>query len=322
MNQEKFEIDALLEKVANGQANDEEKEIVRRWLYSLDMPDNSASAEELSQAKQLMLEGILGKPEAIVPIRSKFRRIWRITAVAAAVFTAFVLGRVWLYPSLKEVNSAQAYTITFIQSDSSVKYIHLPDGSGVWMNAHSKLSYDPVTFADKERRINLQGEAYFEVAKNPAKPFIVVSGTIATRVLGTGFNVQTYQQDELIKITLVHGSIAVDDSSAGKSTLLKPQQQLQYHTKSKQWSVMAFNHNPAKNWMNGILSFQDATLSEVLDDLAHHYNVMIEYDHRIAISKRVTIDIRTHNNLETVLNSILFVHHLHYTYKDGRVSIY
>jgi len=323
MNQN-FKIEELLAKVANGQANESEKEIVRRWLYSLDIPDNSVSAEELSQAKQLMLEGILSKPEeTTVPVISKSRRIWRMPAVAAAVFTALILGRVWLYPYLKETNSPQVYASnTFIQSDSTVIYIRLPDSSGVWMNAHSTLSYDPVKFADKERRVSLQGEAYFEVAKNPARPFVVVSGTIATRVLGTGFNVQTYQQDELIRITLVHGSIAVDDSSAGKSTLLRPHQQLQYHKESRKWNVMAFNHNPAQNWMNGILSFHDATLAEVLDDLAHHYNVTIGYDHRIAANKRVTIDIKTHNNIETVLNSILFVHRLHYTYKDGKVFIY
>lgn len=327
MDQEKLQINTLLVKVANGQADESEKEIVRRWLYSLDMPDNSVSPEELSQAKKLMLEDILSThTSAIVPMRSthsKFRRMWKIVAVAAAVFTALILGRVWFYPYLKHTGPSQAYTsIVSIQSDSTILYVRLPDGSGVWVNAHSRLSYDSAKFAARERRVSLQGEAYFEVAKDPANPFVVVSGTIATRVLGTGFNVQTYQQDELIKITLVHGSIAVDDASAGKSTLLKPHQQLQYHRKNKSWNVMAFNHNPAQNWMNGFLSFQDAPLSEVLDDLAHHYNVTIDYDHRIAVNKRVTIDIKTHNNIETVLRSILFVHRLHYTYKDGQVSIY
>lgn len=327
MDQEKVQLEALLAKVANGQADESEKETIRRWLHSLDVPDNSVSSEELSQAKKLMLEGILGKPaKAIVPMiatHSKFRRIWRIMAISAAVFTALLIGRVWLYPYLKEENSPVAHTNTaIVLSDSTVKYIRLPDGSGVWMNAHSRLSYDSVHFAAKERKVSLQGEAYFEVTKNPAKPFVVASGTIATRVLGTGFNVQTYQQDELIKITLVHGSIAVHDSSAGKSTLLQPHQQLQYDRKSKKWSVTAFNHNPAQNWMNGILSFRDATLAEVLDDLAHHYNLRIGYDHQMAVNKKVTIDIKGHNNIKAVLSSLLFVHHLHYTYKDGQVLIY
>jgi ferric-dicitrate binding protein FerR (iron transport regulator) len=291
------------------------------------MPDNSISPEELLKSKELMLEGILGKPvEAVVPMISshnKLRRIWRLAAVSAAVFTALLIGRIWLYPYLWEVDSPVAQTNTaIVRSDSTVKYIRLPDGTGVWMNAHSILSYDAAHFAAKERRVSLQGEAYFEVTKDPARPFIVASGTIATRVLGTGFNVQTYQQDELIKITLVHGSITIDDSSVGKSTLLQPHQQLQYHRKSKKWNVTAFNHNPAQNWMNGILSFRDATLADVLDDLGHHYNVTIRYDRQTAINKIVTIDIKRHNNIETVLNSILFVHRLHYMYKDGQVVIY
>ncbi|WP_436488787.1 FecR family protein [Chitinophaga sp. ARDCPP14] len=291
------------------------------------MPDNSVSPEDLSQAKKLMLEGILGKPtEGTLPGKStygKSRPVWRMAAVAAAVFTALLLGRVWLYPYRGGINSSQAYASNvLIQSDSTVIYVRLPDSSGVWVNAHSRLSYDAVSFAAKERRVSLQGEAYFEVTKDPTRPFVVISGAIATRVLGTGFNVQTYQQDELIKITLIHGSISVNDSSAGKSTLLQPHQQLQYHRKSKTWNVMAFNHNPAQNWMNGGLSFRDATLSEVLDDVAHQYNVTIGYDHQTVVNKRVTIDIKTHNNIDTVLKSILFVHRLHYTYKDSQVFIY
>lgn len=326
MNQEKSNIEELVAKVAAGEASESEKEIVGRWLLSLDMPDNSPLPEELSLAKKVMLEAILAKASVPAPGENptgKFRKIWRLTAAAAAVLIAIVLGRFLLtsYITQRESQAALANSI-IIHSDSAAKFIRLPDGSGVWMNARSSMSYNAAVFSTRERKITLQGEAYFDVASDPAKPFIVSSGSIDTRVLGTGFNVQTYQRDKTIKITLVHGSIAVNDNSSGKTTMLKPHQQLKYNKENQNWKIEAFNRNPAQNWMNGDLSFHDVLLSEAIEDIGHRYNVIIEYDSHLLRQKKVTMDIREHDKIESVLNSILFIYRLHYTVQGDHIHIY
>jgi transmembrane sensor len=319
MQHDKAYYEALLSKVFTGQATDAEKAIIKQWLYSVNMPDNSVSAKDLDLAKSQMLNTILSSPSQTTILKKRGLLInWPArVAVAAAAMVILIMG--YYFFSLKD--KPVRYSAAVI-TDSIVKLVALPDGSKVWLNANSKLEYDEKTFGNEQRAIRLTGEAYFEVQRDPLKPFIVSSGNINTRVLGTGFNIQNYSMDAGITITLVHGSIAVEDAESNKKVLLQPDQQLQYDRSNKQWNVIAYNRNPAKNWMNGSLAFNDVPLYEVLDDMAHHYNRRIVYDKKQLTDKNVTSTIKTNERLDNVLNDILFIHHLGYHVKGEVIYIF
>lgn len=151
--------------------------------------------------------------------------------------------------------------------------VKLSDGTVVWLNAASELTY-PDRFAGKERRVSLKGEAYFDVAKNSKKPFIVDAEGVAVNVYGTQFNVNTHDQD--IEVVLVEGSIAIEHDDSPQ-VRVKPNQLAMYNKAS---SVMIVKNVDVMNyiaWRYGEYRFEDERLSKILDDLSLWYDIEVEY---------------------------------------------
>jgi transmembrane sensor len=156
----------------------------------------------------------------------------------------------------------------------------LPDGTKVWLNAASSITY-PVLFSGKERVVELTGEAYFEVAKNAARPFIVKTETQTVQVLGTHFNINSYADEQSVKTTLLEGSVKVI-ANAGKSTIqLKPSQQ-SVNVKEKITVVDDADVDEAIAWKNGKFLFRNADLQTVMRQLARWYDVDVEFEGTIA----------------------------------------
>lgn len=150
----------------------------------------------------------------------------------------------------------------------------LPDGTRVWLNAASSITY-PVVFGGKQRTVQISGEAYLEVAKNKDKPFIVnVDGGSSIEVLGTQFNVNSYSDESAVKTTLLEGSIKV---TAGTAVVLKPGQQAQI---ARQRLSVSNNADMDKvlAWKNGFFDFEDVRLEEVLRQLSRWYDVEVVYE--------------------------------------------
>ncbi|MCY1662579.1 FecR family protein [Chryseobacterium sp. SL1] len=153
--------------------------------------------------------------------------------------------------------------------------IMLPDGTHVWMNAGSKLKY-PVSFASlKERRIELQGEAYFEVAHNKLVPFRVSSPGQTVEVLGTHFNVSAYTDEKSVKTTLLQGSVKVSQGNSPHFKLLKPGEQALLLDDGIQ--VSQGDAEQAVAWKNGDFVFVGEDLKTIMREVARWYDVDVEY---------------------------------------------
>lgn len=156
--------------------------------------------------------------------------------------------------------------------------VELPDGSEVWLNAASSLRF-PTAFAGKERRVEITGEVYFEVAKNKAMPFIVSVNGAEIQVLGTHFDVMAYNDEPAFKTTLLEGSVKfVKD---GNYTMLKPGQQSQL-TKSGQLKVVSnVNLTTEVAWKNGFFDFEGLDFEIIARQLSRWYNVEVIYNRKI-----------------------------------------
>lgn len=157
--------------------------------------------------------------------------------------------------------------------------LQLPDGTKVWLNAATKIEY-PTRFIGAERRVVLTGEAYFEVTKDAKHPFIVETADQQIMVLGTHFNVNTYQADRTIT-TLEEGSVRVTRhpelvSGSVSNVLLKPGQQSVLFNSSL--TVNEADLESALAWKNGMLFFRDAPLQTVLAEVSRWYDVEIQYN--------------------------------------------
>jgi len=156
---------------------------------------------------------------------SRFQKRKMIGFLSAGFILLF-LGYYFLNLRNTSPVTAQKPVWEVITRNGSKSNIQLPDGSSVWLNAGSRLTYDSL-YGTTLREVTLSGEAYFDVVKNPKKPFIIHTGKINIRVLGTIFNVRSYPEDKTIETSLIKGSIEVSfPAQPSKKIILKPNQKL------------------------------------------------------------------------------------------------
>ena len=156
----------------------------------------------------------------------------------------------------------------------------LPDGSRVWLNAGSSLRF-PTAFAGKERRVELTGEAYFEIAKDKSKPFFVHTNHTETEVLGTSFNISAYPDEDAVDATLIEGRIRTG-LPAGQVTLMPDQVTLMPGEQAKIGVRVEVDHQAnveqAIAWKNGAFNFENMGLKEVMRQLARWYDLDVLYE--------------------------------------------
>ncbi|PBJ14372.1 FecR family protein [Flavobacterium sp. ACN6] len=152
--------------------------------------------------------------------------------------------------------------------------IILADGTKVYLNTVSSIKY-PTQFNGDQRVVELEGEAYFEVAKNKNKPFIVKSGDQSIEVLGTHFNVHAYNNESVLKTTLLEGSVAV--SYKNQKSILKPGQQSSVSDNFSKIKIKEVDTEAAVAWKNGRFKFDNADLKSVMKQLERWYGIKVEY---------------------------------------------
>lgn len=156
--------------------------------------------------------------------------------------------------------------------------VTLPDGTNVWINAASSLRY-PTTFHGADRTVELTGEAYFEVAKMPEKPFRVKVRNMDVQVLGTHFNVMAYTEEATVQTTLLEGAVKVH--TAGGGTALRPGQQLRLDQAGQVAVIDNVDLDEIVAWKNGYFRFNHEKLPGVMRQIARWYDVDIAYEGNI-----------------------------------------
>lgn len=154
------------------------------------------------------------------------------------------------------------------------KLITLADGSRVTLNSGTTFRY-PENFEGNERKVYLNGEAFFSVTKNTGKPFIVSTKNISVKVLGTQFNVKAYPTDLRTITTLQSGRVEIHTNTHQKF-VLKPDQQLTFNNKTRNTRLTNVAAEEFSGWINGKLIFENASFSEIIRTLERHFNVKIE----------------------------------------------
>lgn len=173
-------------------------------------------------------------------------------------------GQIVYRPGTKQLTSMVAYN-TLTTPKGGLYQLTLPDGTRVWLNASSSITY-PTAFARKERIVQITGEAYFEVVKDKTKPFIVKTRKDDINVLGTSFNINSYADEPVMKTTLLEGSVQINNK------ILKPGEAY------RDGQIIKSDINKDIAWKNGMFNFQDAKLEEVMRQLSRWYGLEIIYE--------------------------------------------
>jgi len=155
----------------------------------------------------------------------------------------------------------------------------LSDNTIVWLNAGSRLIY-PTLFKDKTRTVFLIGEAYFQVAKNPKKPFIVNLSGMDIKVLGTSFNVSAYTEDNMIQTVLKEGSVAIRRKGAGlfeNDIVIKPNQLASFNKSNNDTKIYEVDADSYSLWTKGLISFEEIDFNRVIKKVERFYNISINF---------------------------------------------
>jgi ferric-dicitrate binding protein FerR (iron transport regulator) len=194
----------------------------------------------------------------------------------------------------------------------------LADGTKVWINAASKLTY-PSRFSKTERVVTLEGEAYFEVTHDSKRPFIVHSGKQQIKVLGTSFNL-THYPNEAITSTLVKGQIQID-TKKGSNTILSPGEQATYNQNHESLETKKVNTNHFTAWKDGLFYFNDEPLEEIMKVLSRWYDFDVNYKNGEIKDVRFTGTLKRYESFKEVTNIIQMTGHVNFKLKGNKVII-
>ena len=205
-----------------------------------------------------------------------------------------------------------------IQTPRGGQYqVILADGTKVWLNSASSLSY-PTAFMGKDRQVQLKGEAYFEVAEDKNKPFKVSVADVQVEVLGTHFDVMAYEDENAIKTTLLAGSVRVTRNGMG-SQVLAAGQEASMDRSSGSLSVNEMDGEEAVAWKNGFFQFDGVSIETVMRQLARWYDVDVEYEGKT--DKHFRGMISRSSNVSEVFRMLELTGAVHFSTEGKRIIV-
>ncbi len=245
------------------------QQIEATWDKSLDYQEDFTPNVEfgLSKLKARMKEETTASPKVVTLQK---RRSWLRIAAAAAIL---IVGGLFTFSQLNNGLDWQKVAVA-----DTTEEIILEDGSKIAINSASEFQF-PAQFSKEERRVKLKGEAFFDIAKNPEKPFIIETGDLIIRVLGTSFNIRNYGNEGLAEITVRSGRVEVTNENGSFSKILEANDQLTFDKKRmKVQEVSKDDQLNALGWRSGKLVFSSEKMSRVKLAIERTYNVELEFE--------------------------------------------
>ena len=194
--------------------------------------------------------------------------------------------------------------------------LELPDGTVVWLNAASSLIF-PTAFVGKERRVELKGEAYFEVAKNAAMPFHVTASNTDVSVLGTHFNIMSYPEEENISTTLLEGSINLIANGVTKN--LQPGRQADVNRTTNNVGEHSANIKQVMAWKNGEFRFKETGIKELMRQVGRWYDVDVEY--QTSTDQYFTASLPRMQNVSALLQMLELTGTVHFKIDNKKIIV-
>lgn len=296
----------LARKFFEGTASEEEKQLLHEWYDRLaddQSPETVATpvAESATEVRDRMHANLRSRQEQHKPVK-RFGWVQRLSTWSSAA-AAIVLIGFWLWTNERKPATGDMRLVT-APLGKTVR-VNLPDGSHIWLNAGSTLSY-PGGFKGKTREVVLrEGQAFFDIAHDKAKPFIVHAKTLDITVLGTSFDVKAYKNDPDIKVTVKTGKVGVQmrDKPGQPALMLLPAEQAVVPEKTQKIQVNEISKPAIAPWKDNRMVFEDELLVEVLHALERKYNqhIVVEKPGLSTEKISVTLDDQPMNDVLKVL---------------------
>lgn len=314
----------ILQRYIEGNCTQQEKEDVSTWL----------DADEKHMEEFLLLRNIYDasiwtdsnfmqrKDDEQIFEKKRYntRRIHLLKEVAkyAAIFL-LALGCYHLFLSPESDTTANTTLQTIYTPEGQRAEIVLSDGTKVWLNANSSLTF-PDQFAKADRTVKLDGEAYFEVTHDDTKKFIVQTGLYQVKVHGTEFNVDAYSSSNNFETALIKGTVEVISNSTNESIMLAPNNKV--YAENNKLILSNIETQDQFLWKKGILYFENQNVEGLLKKLELYYDVKIEVKNKEILQHQYTGKFWTKDGIEHALKVLQLRHNFKYTKNMNHITIY
>lgn len=251
--------------------------------------------------------------------RQRKRKIYLQWIRYAAIFAGTVI--VWLFMLLSPSKKSQENLITssVAQTDSS-KLVVLSDGTRVWLNSNSSITYPP-QFSNEKRFVSLTGEAYFDVTHDTSHPFIIQTPNIRIKVLGTSFNVQAYPGEKKTEAVLVNGRIAIGDSVGNDLAIMKPGQMARFEKNDHKLTIQEVNPDTYTGWRYGQITLTAASISTIVNKLAEIYQVRFSVTPTLSDTTLYNFTFSKKKTVTEVMEMLCFVAPIRYQVQQSAIII-
>ena len=325
------EINELLRKFHDGNISSEEyAQLSEKMKTTSDMElykeleEHWNTFEEYKQLSDEKIDSLYNhgiKPQLDIPQKKstiiRFKRYW--LQIAASLLILLIGGIASKFYTEHQVAYQLAeQQITIEAGETGISAVTLPDGTKVRLNAKSTLSYRQ-DFGQKDRKVSLSGEGYFEVKRDESKRFVVTTEVMDIAVLGTSFNIRVYSPDNA-HVTLLEGSIKVSDTHHTKELLIKPGQNATLQ-KGGTFSIHEVQAKEYSTWAEGQFYFDDTELIEIMRELGRWYNVNIIFTSKEAMHYRMHFQSDRGDSLPQVLNLLNSMQKVNAKFENDKVIV-
>lgn len=292
----------------NGEATDNELTQIRQWVNA-DKANRDAFYHERALFDALQLNTVQRENH----IRKQSVPLWKwIGSAAAAVIALFLLYNIQVFTH-RNIEPEMAFNTIKVPAGQRVE-VTLSDGTHLWLNARSEFSY-PVSFNGDKREVHLKGEAFFDVAKDKDKKFIVNTGRCEVEVLGTQFNVEAYNENDF-STALIRGSVKVTDKSQpDESVVLEPNNAVSFNN-GKLTVTPITDFNPY-SWKEGLITFKDINFKDLMKKLEKNYGICIVVDNHTLDNYACSGKFRISDGIEQVLRALQQDAHFTFERENG-----
>lgn len=330
---------ALILRFLDKQCTAEETALVEQWLR---LPGSDAVLDEILnerlQQDMQAAEQDMVPPEKATAWKAELHRrmgetttpvrklrpgiIFRHAAVWAAVL--FGIGYYAVYQAGRQRTAKPAMALLQKKNPMGQRAsIRLTDGSVVLLGAGSRLVY-PETFNGSTREVTLEGEAFFEISENTQQPFIVHTGDVQTKVLGTSFRISAFKGSP-VTVAVATGKVRVDQKQGGslvELAVLTPGRQVTWNGVPGNTSIAAVNVADIEGWKSARLVFNNKSLKEVAAELERWYNVNITFERREKAAETITVTLFAAGSLERTLQTLSVGSNFRYRISERQITIY
>lgn len=298
-----------LYKFYEGTASLVEEEAVRVWMEASD-ENKRLFFKERKLYDAMLLLGDETKQRKAIDKRKLSLSSLRTEFLKIAAVVAITLGGAYLYQQFRADNALMAMQTISVPAGQRVN-VTLPDGTNVWLNARTTIKY-PISFNSDKRQVVLDGEAYFDVAKNKKIPFVVHTDKCDVEVLGTKFNVDAYSDRGEFEATLMEGSVKVASIADPAQTLtLRPDSKVLL--KDGQLTVVPVDDYNPYRWKEGLICFKNESFAAIMKDFEKYYGINIQVKNKDTLQYFYTGKFRQTDGIDYALR--VLQKDIRFTYK-------